>query len=142
MVIPFALQVASAVKNASFQPGYYSGCIYLSFDKVISQWLPHNCITWINFFYFSVSECHQIALCFLIRIVNFDSKYKDVFRDVGILEVLTNCLKQYTSDLKEKFESKLECLKLCISGCFLLIGYVENSFCFKFTFFYFWCFLC
>ena len=69
--------------------------------------------------------------------MNFDSKYKDVFRDVGILEVLTNCLKQYTSDLKEKFESKLECLKLCISGCFLLIGYVENSFCFKFTFFYF-----
>lgn len=54
----------------------------------------------------SVSDCHQIALCFLIRIVNFDSKYKDVFRDVGVLEVLTNCLKQYTSDLKEKFENE------------------------------------
>ena len=58
--------------------------------------------------------------------MNFDSKYKDVFRDVGVLEVLTNCLKQYTSDLKEKFESKLECLKLFISGCFLLISAVAR----------------
>ena len=96
----------------------------------------HKCIICIDFF-FSVSDCHQIALCFLIRIVSFDHKYKDVFRDVGILEVLTNCLKQYTSHLKEKLDSKLECLKFYISRYFLLIGYVENSFYLKFIFFYF-----
>ena len=135
-MIPFALQVASAVKNERFQPGYYSDV----FICLLIRLFYCDCLIIVlhesPFFYFSVSDCHQIALCFLIRIVNFDSKYKDVFRDVGVLEVLTNCLKQYTSDLKEKFESKLECLKLCISGYFLLIGYVENSFCFKFAFFY------
>ena len=135
-MIPFALQVASAVKNERFQPGYYSD----AFICLLIRLFYSDCLIIVLheslFFYFSVSDCHQIALCFLIRIVNFDSKYKDVFRDVGVLEVLTNCLKQYTSDLKEKFESKLECLKLCISGYFLLIGYVENSFCFKFAFFY------
>ena len=55
----------------------------------------------------SVSDCHQVALCFLIRIVSFDPKYKEVFRDVGVLEVLTNCLKQYTDELKEKYDGKL-----------------------------------
>ena len=59
-------------------------------------------------FFFSdrVSGCHQVALCFLIRILSFDSKYKDVFRDVGVLEVLTNCLKQYADGLKEKYDGK------------------------------------
>ena len=43
-----------------------------------------------------------MGLCFLIRVVSFDPKYKDVFREVGILEVLTNCLKKYAVVLKEK----------------------------------------
>ena len=51
-----------------------------------------------------MSDCHQIALCFLIRIVSFDPKYKEVFSDVGVLEVLTNCLKQYADGLKEKYD--------------------------------------
>ena len=61
-----------------------------------------------KFFFFSdrVSGCHQVALCFLIRILSFDPKYKDVFRDVGVLEVLTNCLKQYADGLKEKYDGK------------------------------------
>ena len=59
-------------------------------------------------FFFSdrVSGCHQVALSFLIRILCFDPKYKDVFRYVGILEVLTNCLKQYADALKEKYGGK------------------------------------
>ena len=58
------------------------------------------------FFSDRVSGCHQVALCFLIRILSFDPKYKDVFRDVGVLEVLTNCLKQYADGLKEKYDGK------------------------------------
>ena len=29
-----------------------------------------------------------------------------MFRDVGVLEVLTNCLKQYADGLKEKYDGK------------------------------------
>lgn len=56
----------------------------------------------------SVSDCHHVALCFLIRIVSFDPKYKEVFRDVGVLEVLTNCLKQYSTELKDTYDSMAE----------------------------------
>ena len=49
-------------------------------------------------------DFHQAALCFLIRILSYDPKYKDVFREVGVLEVLTNCLKQYADALKEKYD--------------------------------------
>lgn len=51
-----------------------------------------------------MSDFHQAALCFLIRILSYDPKYKDVFREVGVLEVLTNCLKQYADALKEKYD--------------------------------------
>jgi len=51
-----------------------------------------------------VFDFHQAALCFLIRILSYDPKYKDVFREVGVLEVLTNCLKQYADALKEKYD--------------------------------------
>ena len=39
--------------------------------------------------------------------MSFDPKYKEVFSEVGVLEVLTNCLKQYAADLKEKYDGKL-----------------------------------
>ena len=70
------------------------------------------CLKTSSFIYYfvflpSVSDCHQIALCFLIRIVSFDPKYKEVFSDVGVLEVLTNCLKQYADGLKEKYDGML-----------------------------------
>lgn len=61
-------------------------------------------------------DFHQAALCFLIRILSYDPKYKDVFREVGVLEVLTNCLKQYADDLKEKYDGRV----------FSLHSYVEN----------------
>ena len=41
--------------------------------------------------------------------MSFDPKYKEVFRDVGVLEVLTNCLKQYSTELKDTYDSKLKC---------------------------------
>ena len=50
--------------------------------------------------------CHQVALSFLIRILSFDPKYKDIFREVGLLEVLTNCLRNYGVALKEKFDGE------------------------------------
>lgn len=69
------------------------------------------------FFYFSsLSDCHQGALCFLIRIVSYDPKFKEVFRDVGVLEVLTYCLKQYAADLKEKRDGKLMDLLILIGA--------------------------
>lgn len=49
-------------------------------------------------------DFHQAALCFFIRILSYDPKYKNVFREVGVLEVLTNCLKQYADVLKEKYD--------------------------------------
>lgn len=63
-----------------------------------------------------MSDCHQGALCFLIRIVSYDPKFKEVFRDVGVLEVLTYCLKQYATDLKEKRDGKF------IMDMLILIG--------------------
>ena len=58
------------------------------------------------FFPARISDFHQVALGFLIRILSYNPKYKDVFRDVGVLEVLTNCLKQYADGLKEKYDGK------------------------------------
>ncbi|XP_078381850.1 WD repeat and FYVE domain-containing protein 3-like isoform X3 [Oculina patagonica] len=55
-----------------------------------------------------VYDYHQVALGFLIRILSYDPKYKDVFRDVGVLEVLTNCLKQYADGLKEKYDETVK----------------------------------
>ena len=53
-----------------------------------------------------MSGCHQVALCFVIRILSFDPKYKDVFRVVGVLETLTNCLKLYADSLKETYDGR------------------------------------
>lgn len=32
------------------------------------------------------------ALNLLIKFVNFSAKHKDIFREVGLLSILTNCL--------------------------------------------------
>ena len=40
------------------------------------------------------------ALECLIQLVNYKDQYKNVFRDVGLLEVLTNCLVYYSVALK------------------------------------------
>ncbi|XP_048589940.1 WD repeat and FYVE domain-containing protein 3-like [Nematostella vectensis] len=54
-----------------------------------------------------VSGVHQVALSFLIRILSFEPKYKDVFREVGVLEVLTSSLKGHAAALKEANEALL-----------------------------------
>ena len=52
-------------------------------------------------FLFSVNGSWICALECLIQLLNYKDKYKDVFRDVGLLEVLTNCLKYYCVGLKK-----------------------------------------
>lgn len=81
-----------------------------------------HCFKWNVFFLpVRVSDFHQTALCFLIRILSYDPKYKDVFREVGVLEVLTNCLKQQVDALKEK------CDGMRVHRVYSFIVYVQKS---------------
>jgi len=84
-------------------------------------------------------QCQTVALHTLIRLVNQNDNYKEIFREVGLLEVLINALKEFHDQLKEvygvsakefgDFESKendemmtdfsfllMECLRLLIES--------------------------
>ena len=57
-------------------------------------------------------ECSMIAVKSLMAIVKFDGIFKNVFREVGMLEALIECLKKYTevmksSDVKDEIDLKL-----------------------------------
>ena len=62
-------------------------------------------------FSFSVNSSWICGLECLIQLASYKDKYKDVFRDVGLLEVLTNCLKCYCVALKEIYGGK-QCFML------------------------------
>ncbi len=49
---------------------------------------------------FRVNSSWIFALECLIQLVNYKDQYKSIFRDVGLLEVLTNCLVYYSVALK------------------------------------------
>ena len=42
-----------------------------------------------------------LSLNFLLKLISFNDMYKDIFREVGILTMLSNALKEYASQLKE-----------------------------------------
>ena len=46
----------------------------------------------------------------LIQLVNYKDQYKNVFRDVGLLEVLTNCLIYYSVALKNITQNEGNCI--------------------------------
>ena len=51
----------------------------------------------------SFKQCQTVALHTLIRLVNQNDSYKDIFRNVGLLEVLINALKEFHDQLKEVY---------------------------------------
>lgn len=62
------------------------------------------------FFYFNFSSFHHSSttcsiLCLksLLNILHSNAVFKDVFREVGLLEVLVTCLHRYAAILKEAF---------------------------------------
>lgn len=54
----------------------------------------------------SSTECTKICLQTLLDILKHNNTFKDVFRDVGILEGLSNNLRNYTQDYLSDCESK------------------------------------
>ena len=47
-----------------------------------------------------------MALHTLIRLINQNDKFKNVFREVGILEVLINSLRKFAEKMKEMYGCK------------------------------------
>ena len=47
-----------------------------------------------------------LSLNFLLKLISFDAKYKNIFREVGILTMLINALKKYAAELKEEGKGK------------------------------------
>ncbi|XP_050428058.1 WD repeat and FYVE domain-containing protein 3 [Adelges cooleyi] len=57
---------------------------------------------------FGSTECTKICLQTLLNILKHNSSFKDVYRDVGILEGLSNNLRNYTQDYISDCETKDE----------------------------------
>ncbi|XP_035824115.1 WD repeat and FYVE domain-containing protein 3 isoform X2 [Aplysia californica] len=47
-------------------------------------------------------ECSIMCMKSLLRVLRYHSVYRDVFREVGMLEVLVTCLHRYAAQLKEQ----------------------------------------
>jgi len=50
----------------------------------------------------------SLVLNFLLRLISYQSRFKNVFREVGIFTMLINGLKVYASDLEEKYRTERE----------------------------------
>ena len=89
---------------------------------MLDRILPPILIFYLLFFYAAISlilktksnrECSMNAVKSLMAIVKFDVIFKNVFREVGMLEALIECLKKYTevmkssSDVKDEIDMKL-----------------------------------
>ncbi len=49
-------------------------------------------------------ECSILCVKSLHKILRYHAMYKDVFREVGLLEVMVTCLHRYAALLKEPHE--------------------------------------
>ena len=47
-------------------------------------------------------ECSILSMRSLLRILRYHTVYRDVFREVGVLEVMVTCLHRYANQLKEQ----------------------------------------
>ena len=50
----------------------------------------------------------SLVLNFLLRLISYQSRFKNVFREVGIFTMLINVLRGYASDLEEKYRTERE----------------------------------
>lgn len=54
----------------------------------------------------SLKQCQTVALHTLIRLINQNEIFKDVFREVGLLEVLISSLRKFSDRMKEVYGGK------------------------------------
>ena len=55
---------------------------------------------------FRSTECSMLCVKTLLRILRHHNIYKDVFREVGLLEVMVTCLHRYAALLKEPHDDQ------------------------------------
>lgn len=55
---------------------------------------------------YNSTECTKLCLQTLLNILKHNNTFKDVFRDVGLLESLSNNLRNYTQDYLSDCDSK------------------------------------
>lgn len=60
--------------------------------------------------YFRSVECSIKCMKTLLKILRYHTVYKDVFREVGLLEVMVTCLHRYAAMLKELQSNEREIL--------------------------------
>ena len=53
-----------------------------------------------------ITQAHALNL--LIKFVSFSAKHKNIFREVGLLSILTNCLQMLCKELSDAAEGKGE----------------------------------
>ena len=56
-----------------------------------------------------ITQAHALNL--LIKFVSFSAKHKNIFREVGLLSILTNCLQMLCKELSDAAEGKGEGLE-------------------------------
>ena len=58
--------------------------------------------------FFSAIDCLIRAIKCLLRILRHSVVYKDVYREVGLLEVMVTCLHRYAASLKDNLPDNKE----------------------------------
>jgi len=54
---------------------------------------------------YSSVECSVLCMRTLLKLLHHHIIYKDVFREVGLIEVMVTCLQRYAALLKESNDS-------------------------------------
>eukprot|EP00795_Rhopilema_esculentum_P008037 gene8037-13951_t len=82
----------------------------IEFVALHLQWIPTQELLTLGILFkdTNLTECQTVALHTLIRLINQNDKFKNVFREVGILEVLINSLREFAEKMKEMYGSSSE----------------------------------
>jgi len=91
-------------------------CVYLCFcvllykiyDYMFFLINAHICLC-------SSVECSVLCMRTLLKLLHHHIVYKDVYREVGLIEVMVTCLQRYAALLKDSNSGMAGCCKCCMT---------------------------
>lgn len=60
-------------------------------------------------------ECSVLCMRTLLKLLHHHIVYKDVYREVGLIEVMVTCLQRYAALLKDSNSGMAGCCKCCMT---------------------------
>ena len=87
-------------------PEYMYICVMYRFETS-NNFISKNMMLWIqkmSCLCFRSMSCSIMCVKSLLKVLRYHNVYKDVFREVGLLEVMVTCLHRYAALLKEPHE--------------------------------------